>query len=155
MHRNCSFHLSANFNAFSQKTDLPGARIESPSENPMTSLIFLRTKLSIRMNTGAISYVNMLVFAVAVSHSPAMETVSSPQDNWLKKWGWPFDIDKPQKYLENLQLFQFPTTMTIDNLFSLLPTISTVQNLNGAHKMHWKILCSARKLIKRLTKLQY
>ena len=31
-----------------------------------------------RMNTGAISYVNMLVLAVAVNHSPAKETMSNP-----------------------------------------------------------------------------
>ena len=56
---------------------------------PMISLIFLRTSCSIRMKTGAISYVNILVFAAAVSHSPAREVTSRPQDSWLKKRGCP------------------------------------------------------------------
>ena len=37
------------------------------------------------------SYVNMLVLAVAVSHSPAREVTSSPQESWLKNRGWPGD----------------------------------------------------------------
>ena len=47
------------------------------------------TSCSIIMNTGAISYVNMLVFAVAASHSPAIDMMSNPWDSWLKKWGCP------------------------------------------------------------------
>ena len=31
----------------------------------------------------------MLVLAVAVSHSPAREVTSSPQESWLKNRGWP------------------------------------------------------------------
>ena len=31
----------------------------------------------------------MLVLAVAVSHSPAKEVTSSPQESWLKNRGWP------------------------------------------------------------------
>lgn len=34
-------------------------------------------------------YAYMLVFAAAVSHSPAKETMSSPLLSWLKKCGWP------------------------------------------------------------------
>ena len=60
---------------------LPGAKILSPSVNPMISLIFARQACSIKMNTGAISYVNMFVFAVAVNHSPAKETISRPVDS--------------------------------------------------------------------------
>ena len=77
---------------------VPGARMESPSGNPMISLIFLRTTCSIKMKIGAISYVNlekepvkdhlnvltvtyMLVLAAAVSHSPARDTMSSPHDS--------------------------------------------------------------------------
>ena len=86
---------------------------------PIISRIFFRHSCSIRMNTGAIwnfsffsftdcvfvlcfgvfvfvfvsvlctSYVNMLVLAVAVSHSPAREVTSSPQESWLKNRGWP------------------------------------------------------------------
>ena len=33
----------------------------------------------------------MLVLAVAVSHSPAREVTSSPQESWLKNRGWPGD----------------------------------------------------------------
>lgn len=73
--------------------------MDSPSLNPITDRIFLRTSCSMRMKTGAISYVNlvniyireknnlamimtyMLVLAAAVSHSPARETMSSPHDN--------------------------------------------------------------------------
>ena len=55
----------------------------------MISLIFERQEFSMRMKTGAISYVNMLVLAAAVSHSPAMDTMSRPSDNSLKKCGWP------------------------------------------------------------------
>jgi len=35
---------------------------------------------------------DMLVLAVAVSHSPAKQTMSRPVDNWLKKRGWPVNI---------------------------------------------------------------
>jgi hypothetical protein len=37
----------------------PGAKMESPSSNPMISRIFFITKCSIMMKTGAISYVNL------------------------------------------------------------------------------------------------
>ena len=67
----------------------PGAKMESPLVNPMISLIFAKTACSIRMKTGAISYVNMLVLAVAVNHSPAMETMSRPVESWLKNLGCP------------------------------------------------------------------
>ena len=36
------------------------------------------TSCSIIINTGAISYVNMFVFAVEANQSPAIETMSSP-----------------------------------------------------------------------------
>lgn len=57
-----------------------------------------------RMNTGAISYVNMLVFAVAVTHSPAREIVSRPHESWLKKRGCPeknvyFNLDNLAFYM--------------------------------------------------------
>ena len=68
---------------------IPGAKMLSPSVNPIISRIFVRQACSIRMKTGAISYVNMLVFAVAVNHSPANDTMSSPVDNWLKNRGCP------------------------------------------------------------------
>ena len=61
----------------------------SPSVNPISSRILARQACSISINTGAISYVNMFVFAVAVNHSPAKETMSRPVDNWLKNRGWP------------------------------------------------------------------
>lgn len=67
----------------------PGAKIESPPFHPMISLILVNTTFSIRINTGAISYVNMFVFAVAVSHSPAMDTMSRPHESWLKNLGCP------------------------------------------------------------------
>ena len=69
--------------------DPPGAKMESPFSNPMISLIFLKHSCSIRMKTGAISYVNMLVLAVAVNHSPAMDTTSKPVESWLKNRGCP------------------------------------------------------------------
>lgn len=60
---------------------VPGASMESPVSHPIISRILAKTTLSIKINTGAISYVNMLVFAVAVSHSPAIETKSNPVDS--------------------------------------------------------------------------
>lgn len=69
--------------------DVPGARMESPPFQPISSRICVNTTLSMRMNTGAISYVNMFVLAVAVSHSPAIDTKSKPHDSWLKNLGWP------------------------------------------------------------------
>uniref|UniRef100_A0AC35TMA8 DUF695 domain-containing protein n=1 Tax=Rhabditophanes sp. KR3021 TaxID=114890 RepID=A0AC35TMA8_9BILA len=40
----------------------------------------------------------MLVLAVAVNHSPAIETKSNPQEIWLKNRGWPvltpIELDK-------------------------------------------------------------
>ena len=69
--------------------NLPGASMLSPWWNPMISLIFPRHSCSMSMNVGAISYVNMFVFAVAVNHSPARETMSKPVESWLKKRGWP------------------------------------------------------------------
>ena len=68
---------------------LPGASMLSPWWNPMISLIFPRHSCSMSINVGAISYVNMFVFAVAVNHSPARETMSKPVESWLKKRGWP------------------------------------------------------------------
>ena len=72
--------------------DPPGAKIESPFWNPMISRIFLKHSCSIRMKTGAISYVNMLVLLVAVNHSPAMDTTSKPVESWLKNRGCPAKI---------------------------------------------------------------
>ena len=71
---------------------LPGARMLSPWVKPIISLILAKQACSININTGAISYVNMFVFDVAVSHSPAKETISRPVDSWLKKRGCPEKI---------------------------------------------------------------
>lgn len=69
----------------------PGARMESPLTQllPMISLMWVMTTFSIKMKTGAISYVNMLVLAVAVNHSPAIDIRSKPQESWLKNLGCP------------------------------------------------------------------
>ena len=75
--------------AYMLEMDPPGAKMESPFSNPMISRIFLKHSCSIRMKTGAISYVNMLVLAVAVNHSPAMDTISKPVESWLKNRGCP------------------------------------------------------------------
>ena len=64
-----------------ERVNLPGAKILSPSVNPMISLILARHACSIKIKTGAISYVNILVFDAAVNHSPANETISRPVDN--------------------------------------------------------------------------
>ena len=92
--------------AYMLEMEPPGAKMESPLVNPMISLIFAKTACSIRMKTGAISYVNMLVLAVAVNHSPAMETMSRPVESWLKNLGCPIGRGrKTLKYSASTQIY--------------------------------------------------
>ena len=53
----------------------------------------------------------MLVLAVAVSHSPAMEMTSTPLESWLKKRGWPATFDS--LIIKDCLFYTFKTRLNI------------------------------------------
>jgi hypothetical protein len=68
----------------------------------------------------------MLVFAVAVSHSPAMEIRSSPQESWLKNLGCPGMKDVTR------ELFVVLTIEVIYNLFTFAIQRGNATSIRGA-----------------------
>ena len=122
---------------------LPGASMLSPWWNPMISLIFPRHSCSMSINVGAISYVNMFVFAVAVNHSPARETMSKPVESWLKKRGWPvkwktkiktmlvhwwiFELGQVHTLAERLMTFPMTKFHCLDGPVCFFPFLSLFQ----------------------------